>query len=191
MKRGQNHVKFSFPANIKPTEELPAYLSDLGYETGFLELYAILSKDFPSVRNNPDIDIQVVTDSTLEIYLDLQYKHDLEFGHEFAKQKADLIKRQFTDEDILQVLAFYKGSPAGYVDVIISNETAEIDNLTVDESFQNKGIGSRLQEFVMGSFPEKVVILVADGEDTPREMYKKQNYQYQGFKYETYKVFKV
>ncbi|MDW0116005.1 GNAT family N-acetyltransferase [Sporosarcina thermotolerans] len=189
VKRGQKHVKFSFPANIKPTEELSAYLADRGYETGFLELYTIQPKDFPSITNNPDIDIQAVTDRTLNIYLDLQYKHDLEIGNEFAEQKADLIKRQFTDHDILQVLAFYKGSPAGYVDVIVSNETAEIDNLTVDESFQKKGIGSRLQKFVMDSFPEKVVILVADGEDTPREMYKKQNYLYQGFKYESYKVY--
>lgn len=41
----------------------------------------------------------------------------------------------------------------------------------------------------MESFPEKTVILVADGEDTPREMYKKQNYQYHGFRYETQKVY--
>lgn len=189
MKSGQKHVKFSFPANIKPTGELSAYLADMGYETSSLELYAIQPKDFPSITNNPDIEIQVVRDGTLKLYLDLQYKHDLEFGNEFAEQKADLIRRQFTNQDILQVLAFYKGTPAGYVDIIISDETAEIDNLTVDESYQKKGIGSRLQKFVMDSFPEKVVILVAAGEDTPREMYKKQNYLYQGFKYETYKVY--
>ena len=189
MKRGQKHVKFSFPANIKPTEELIAYLTDKGYEISFLELYAIQPKHFPLVRNNPDIDIQVVTDENIESLLDLQYKHDLEIGTEFAEQKADLIKRQFNDQDILQVLAFYKGSPAGYVDVIISNETVEIDNLSVDEEYQKKGIGSRLQKFVMDSFPEKVVILVADGEDTPREMYKKQNYQYHGFTYEILKIY--
>ncbi|MDC3412302.1 GNAT family N-acetyltransferase [Aquibacillus sp. 3ASR75-11] len=189
LKRGQKHVKFYFPTNIKPTGELTAYLTDMGYEIGFLELYAIQPKDFPSVRNNPDIEIQVVTDKNLKVLLDLQYTNDLEFGSEFAKQKADLIKRQFEDQDIQQVLAFYKGSPAGYVDVIISNETVEIDNLTVDESFRNKGIASRLQKFVMDSFPEKVVILVADGEDTPREMYKKQNYKNQGFKYEAQKIY--
>ncbi|WP_264196134.1 hypothetical protein [Metabacillus niabensis] len=41
----------------------------------------------------------------------------------------------------------------------------------------------------MESFPEKIVILVADGEDAPREMYKKQNYNYHGFIYETQKVY--
>ena len=189
LKKGQKHVKFYFPANIKPVGELIDYLTDIGYEIGFLELYAIQPKHFPSVRNNPDIDIQVVTDKNLEVFLNLQYQYDLNYGSEFAKQKADLIKRQFEDQNIQQVLAFYKGSSAGYVDVIISSETAEIDNLTVDELFRNKGIGSRLQKFVMESFPEKMVILVADGEDTPREMYQKQNYQYYGFKYEAQKIY--
>ncbi|MCM3443447.1 GNAT family N-acetyltransferase [Metabacillus halosaccharovorans] len=189
LRKGQKHVKFYFPANIKPTGELVAYLTDMGYEVGFLELYAIQPKHFPLVKNNPDIDIQVVTDKSLEALLTLQYKHDLNYGSQFAGQKADLIKRQFEDQNIQQLLAFYKGTPAGYVDVIISNETAEIDNLTVDELYQKKGIGSKLQNFVMESFPEKTVILVADGEDTPREMYKKQNYQYHGFRYETQKVY--
>lgn len=188
-KNGQKHVKFYFPADLKPAGELRVYLDDMGYDVGFLELYAIQPKDFPPVRNNPDIDIQAVTEENLDVLLQLQYRHDLVYGSEFAKEKSGLIKRQLEDPTILQVLAFYKGTPAGYVDVIISSETAEIDNLTVDEAFQKKGIGSRLQKFVMDSFPEKTVILVADGEDTPREMYKKQNYQYHGFQYEAVKIY--
>ncbi|WP_117168140.1 GNAT family N-acetyltransferase [Paraliobacillus sediminis] len=189
LKQGQKHVKFYFPANIKPTVELIALLTDTGYEIGFLELYTIQPKDFPSVRNNPDISIQVVTDDNFEVLLNIQYQHDLSYGSEFAMQKADLITRQFEDQNIHQILAFYKGAPAGCVDVIISSETAEIDNLTVNEQFRNKGIGSRLQEFVMETFPKKNVILVADGEDTPREMYKKQSYKYHGFKYEAQKIY--
>jgi len=187
-KKGQKHLKFVFPANIKPTGELNAYLADMGYETGFLELFSIDPEDFPKVKNNPDIDIQAVTDKNLETLLRLQYQHDLSFSSEFAQQKADLIRRQFKDRHIQQVLAFYQGSAAGYVDVIISDETAEIDNLTVDEQFRNKGIGSSLQKFVMESYPEKKVILVADGEDTPKEMYKKQNYQYHGYQYEAQRL---
>ncbi|MCM3763881.1 hypothetical protein [Neobacillus niacini] len=120
----------------------------------------IQPKHFPAVINNSDIDIQVVTNNSLEVLLDLQYQHDLNNGMEFAKQKVDLIKRQFEDQNIQQALAFYKGSPTGYVNVMISSETAEIDSLMVDE-----------------------------GENTPREMYRKQNYQYHGFKYEALKVY--
>ena len=189
LKKGQKHVKFYFPENIKPTGELIVYLNNMGYEIGFLELYAIQPKHFPPVKNNPDIDIQVVTDKNLEVLLNLQFQDDLNYGSEYAKQKVDLIKRQFEDQNIQQILAFYKGSPAGYVDVIISNETAEIDNLTVNELFRNKGIGSRIQKFIMELFSKKIVILVDDGEDTPREMYKKQNYQYHGIKYEAQKIY--
>ncbi|MEH7307838.1 GNAT family N-acetyltransferase [Neobacillus drentensis] len=81
-------------------------------------------------------------------------------------------KRIFEDPNIHQLLAFYKGIPAGSVEVIISKETADIDGLVVDENFQKKGKGSMLQKFVMEKYDNKTIILVADGEDTPREMYR-------------------
>lgn len=187
LQKSQKHMKFYFPENENPTDELMTYLKRLGYDVGFIELYAILPRQFPSVKNSPDIEIQVVTEENLDILMDLQYKSDLEFGMQFAKEQAKLTKRQFKNPIIEQVLAFYKGMPAGYVELIISEETVEIDNLTVEESFRYNGIGSRLQKYVMHSFPEQTVILVADGEDTPREMYMRQNYTYYGFKYEAEK----
>lgn len=188
LKNGQKHVKFYLPDNVKPTVELFDYLSNSGYETGFIELYAIHPEKFLPVKTNPDIEIQVVTEENFEAFLKLQYLQELQFGSEFADQKVDLHKRHFKQQNILQLLAFYQGFPAGYVDVIIADETVEIDGLTVKESFQRKGIGSILQKFVMDQFPDKTVILVADGEDTPREMYRRQNYQYLGFKYEAQKI---
>ena len=188
VQRGQHHVKFYFPENQKPTDELMHYLIRSGYDVGFLELYAIQPNQFPSVETNADIDIQIVTEENIDILIDLQYKSDLEFGMVFAKEQAQLTKRQFKNPVIKQVLALYKGIPAGYVELIIAADTVEIDNLTVKESFQYKGIGSQLQAYVMRSFPEKTVILVADGEDTPKEMYMRQNYTYHGFKYETERI---
>jgi len=43
--------------------------------------------------------------------------------------------------------------------------------------------GLEFQKFVMEQFSDKTIILVADGEDTPREIYRRQNYQYYRFKY--------
>lgn len=186
--KGQKHLKFYFPEDVKPSGELEAYLKDTGYDIGYLELYAIQPEHFPQVKSHSNIDIQLVTVENLEVLLELRYKNDLEFGVEFAEQKTDLIKRQFEGDKSQQILAFYKGSPAGYMDIIISDETVEIDDLTVDESHRNKGIGSQLQQFVMDAFPTKTVILVADGEDTPRHMYRKQKYAYLGFRYEVQKL---
>nr|WP_263326444.1 GNAT family N-acetyltransferase [Neobacillus sp. Marseille-Q6967] len=190
MKNGQKHVKFSFPANEKPAGDLLDYMKYSGYMTGFIELYAIEPKQFPLVEDHPDIEIQVVTEENLETYLTLQYQQDLEYGSEFADQKVALHKRNFANPHIQQLFALFKGVPAGSVDIIISKDTAEIDGLVVDEAYQKKGIGSRLQKFVMEKYHDKMIILVADGEDTPRDMYRRQNYQYLGFKYQTYKVHK-
>jgi GNAT superfamily N-acetyltransferase len=189
LKHGQNHVKFYFHANEKPGVELIDYMNHSGYEIGFLELYAIQPNQFPLVKENPNIEIHAVTDKNLEIFLKLQYQQDVVYGSEFASQKQELHKRNFENPNMLQLLATYKGIPAGSVDIIIAKDTAEIDGLVVDENFQKKGIGSRLQKFVMEQFFNKTIILVADGEDTPREMYRRQNYQYHGFKYQAHKVY--
>jgi GNAT superfamily N-acetyltransferase len=189
LKNGQKHVKFTFPANEKPTDKLVDYMNDLDYSVGFLELYAIHSGQFPPVKDNSDIEIHVVTGENFETFLKLQYQQDLGFGSVFANQKVEQHRRNFQDPSFVQLLALYKGTPAGSVDVILTEETAEIDGLVVDESFQKRGIGSLLQKFVMNQFSTKTIILVADGEDTPREMYRKQNYQFLGFKYTAQKVY--
>lgn len=188
LRNGQKHVKFKFPVDEKIPVELVNYLNQEEYDIGFLELYAIQPIQFPEVKDNPDIEVQIVTEHNLKAFLTLQYLQDIVFGSNFANQKVELNKRIFEDPNFMQLLALYKGTPAGVVDVIISKDTAEIDNLGVDETFQKKGIGSKIQKFVMDTFEDKTVILVADGQDTPKEMYKRQNYQYLGYQYYTQKV---
>ncbi|OLS33707.1 GNAT family N-acetyltransferase [Bacillus sp. MRMR6] len=189
LNHGQKHVKFYFPENEKPAGEIIDYMNDSCYYIGFLELYAIQPNEFPNVRPNPDIEIQKVSNSNFDQFLTLQFRQDLVYGSYYASQKQDLLRRNFLNPTILQVLALYKGIPSGSVDVIIADETAEIDNLVVDETYQKKGIGSSLQKFVMENLQNKTVILVADGEDTPKEMYRKQNYQFLGFKYYSQKAY--
>src|SRR5690606_20488073 len=97
--------------------------------------------------------------------------------------------RNYRDKSIQQFIAFYKGKAAGSVDVIIKERTAEIDGLMVHEELQKKGIGSRLQKSVMDQFKDRTIILVADGDDTPKEMYRRQNYLYLGKQYNLLKVY--
>lgn len=187
---GQNHVKFVFPENEQLTVDIFFHLIGENYNMGLMELYAISPAQFPVVENSPDVEVKVVTEKNFEPYLQFQYEQDMAFGQEFANQKAEQHKRHFREDNILQVIATYKGTTAGTVDVIVSDKTAEIDGLAVHEPLQRKGIGSRIQQFVMERFSDKTVILVADGEDSPRDMYKKQNYQYSGFRHEVQKVYR-
>ncbi|MDG5788059.1 GNAT family N-acetyltransferase [Evansella sp. AB-P1] len=185
----QNHLKFHFPENEKLSEELKNYLANSPYDIGFNELYTILPSQFPYVDSNGKIDIQVVTNRNLQAFLDLNYKHDSEYGKQYAIEKGELLKEQFHDSKHLQLVANYEGISVGYVHIIISDGIVEIDNLHVDQPYQKKGIGSQLQKAVMDTFPDKRVILIADGEDTPKEMYRKQNYQYMGYQYEALKTY--
>lgn len=189
-KNGQDHVKFGFPPDQKLTDELFPYLQEQNYSIGTNELYSIKPYDFPEVSVNPDFQVEVVNSRTYKDYLTLQYEQDVQFGESFAEAKKILHHANFQSDRVVQVIAYYKDTPVGAVDVILRDLTAEIDNLFVQDSYQRKGIGSSIQRFVMDLFHDRIVILIADGEDTPREMYRKQNYHYVGFQIEALKVYK-
>ncbi|MCP1143205.1 GNAT family N-acetyltransferase [Lysinibacillus endophyticus] len=186
-KNNQNHLKFKFPPNEQIPDTLKYYLKRVQYNIGFLELYSIQPSQF-SIRKNGSVNVQFVTEEQLEPFLKLQYNEDVKYGVNFAKEKQQLQLRRFNDADTYFLIAYFEGIPAGYVEVIEKESTVEIDNLFVLEEQRHKGIGGHLQQAVMEKFPNKTVILVADGEDTPKDMYQKQGYEYQGFQFEVSKV---
>jgi GNAT superfamily N-acetyltransferase len=187
--RGQKHIKFYFPPNMEISDDLAGYLKLEGIDTGFMELYSIDPSDFRRVSENEDVIVKEVSEDEFDKFIALQYEQDLAYGQDFADQKIALQERQLNDPSIVQLLSYYKGEPAGAADVIIEEETAEIDGFFVLEKWQRKGIGTSVQQYVMDRFKDKMIILVADGEDTPREMYQKQNYRCLGFQYQAQKVF--
>lgn len=188
-KNDMNHVNFKFPPNQKPLSELIKYLEKEEYDYSFNELYVIKPENFPQVSDHLDTAVGYVTEETLPIYLDLQYQFEIEFGQAFAEQKRKIHIENFENNTLQQVISFYEGKPAGTLDLIINDDKVEIDSFTVLEQYRKKGVGTRMQRFVMDEFPHHWVFLVADGEDTPREMYQKQKYKYYGFQYEVLKVY--
>ncbi|WP_077325167.1 GNAT family N-acetyltransferase [Virgibacillus siamensis] len=186
----QYHLRFYFADNAKPAGELLEYIINNNYDIGYMELYGIDPKQFPEVPENHDIQVEEVTDITLDDYLKLQYETDMEFGESFAKQKVDMNKRQFADKQYVQIIAYYHDAPAGTMNIYAGDKAVEIENLDVRDEFQRKGIGSQLQWFAMDRYQDSSIILIADGEDTPREMYQKQNYRYLSYKYELLKILK-
>jgi GNAT superfamily N-acetyltransferase len=189
VRNGQNHVKFIFPPDNSLSVELVTYFNRESYTTGLNELYSINPSDFPVVSENPSIRVEKVDAENYTNYVTLQYDQDIQFGENFAKEKIKLHQRNFNSNDVVQLIVYYHEKPAGAVDVILSEGIAEIDNLFVIDSLQRKGIGSHLQRFVMDAYHDRMVILIADGEDTPREMYQRQNYKLLGFQCEALKVY--
>lgn len=187
-KHNQYHLRFTFPSDEKLPTSLIIYLKDRGYTVGDNELYAIDPINFRGKSPQPSIKIEPVTLGNLEKYLFLQHWQDFAYGNLFAKQKQLDYRQRFESEHFIQILAFDEVDPVGSVDVILGEDTVEIDNLFVEKTHQNQGVGSALQRYVMDKFTNRTIILIADGSDTVKEMYKKQNYQSLGFKYEALKI---
>lgn len=185
--RGQHHLKFYLPDNTYLQQDLQEYTKAAGYLESSLELYAIEPHAFRSKPAVSTVIIEEVTKENLEELIALKYAEDLQFGEQFAKNKEGFIRLQFQDEAVQQLIAFEEGIAVGYVDVHLTQTTAEIDELTVKEAFQKRGIGSQLQQFVMTAHADKIVLLLAEADDTPREMYRKQNYKYLGNRMELLK----
>lgn len=185
--RGQKHVKFVFPQDEKLPDELVAYLTEQHYDMGILEMYAIDPKTFPS-NDRSSAQIQFISEETLQAYGDIHYEEAKQWGESYALSKREMLKKDYRDQRKQQIIALVDGEIVGSVDIIVRDQTAEIDNFFVLTAFQRQGIGSQIQQFVMQHYAEKTIILVADGEDTPKDMYVKQGYRFIGFQYNALKA---
>ena len=61
---------------------------------------------------------------------------------------------------VKRLVAYVDNEPVGTVDVIITDETIEIDSFGVIEQFQRQGIGSTIQAYIGNLANERPVILV-------------------------------
>lgn len=173
-----DHVKFYWPEDYGFTEPIIEYLSRNGYGIEILELYAIDPKDFPLTKRNPAVTVEFVTEESLNSFKQINRVQDTDISETFADQKQNLYDQDFEDSSVQQVIAYLEGTPVGSVDLLIQENTVEIDNFFVLEEYQRQGVGTEIQRFVMENAGSKTVILVADAEDTPKDMYLKQNYTY-------------
>lgn len=85
------------------------------------------------------------------------------------------------------MIGYLENKPVGIVDVIENKNSVEIDGFGVLENYQRNGIGRTMQSYIGELAGQRPVILVADGEDTVKDMYLKQGYVYRSFRYQILK----
>ncbi len=179
---GQNHLKFYWPENTGLFIEVLEYLSVNSYELGKLELLHVSPNQFTQTSSNSNVSLHKVSLDSLESFIALNYQDDLAFGKEFALNKCDFYREQFQLPDVSFWLAFIEDEPVGALILVSSEHFLEVDNLLTAASWRKQGIASELLAYVvkMAAQQEKEVILLADAEDTPREMYLKQGFEVMG-----------
>ena len=98
-----------------------------------------------------------------------------------------MIRNQFPQENKLRILAYKGEVPVGILDLIVSASAMEIDGFGVLDEYQRQGIGSVMQSFVAQIAKDKTIILIADGEDSAKDMYIKQGYIFISYCYQILK----
>lgn len=177
------HLKFIWPQDTPLTSEVIKYLDQQGYLLEYLELYAIHPDNFKPSNHNPLIEVGQVSQETLGAFKFFNYPEDKEVSEEFANFKLGFYDNLLVDDRIKLYYAKIDGQMVGSLIAIVSKETIEIDDVYTHEDFRQQSVATSLQQTVMELAKDtgKDVILIADGEDTVKEMYLKQGYQLLGY----------
>ncbi|WP_229347821.1 GNAT family N-acetyltransferase [Staphylococcus kloosii] len=184
--QGSNHLSFTFPENETPDDQLLKEIKDKDFELSYLELYAISPEEL-NFNTTIDIDVQFVTQDNIEDYLSIHQVFAKPFGDDYLQQSTEIIRDQFVDDNKDRIIAYKGMIPVGIMDLIKSEDTIEIDGFGVLPDYQRQGIGEVMQSFVATVANNRTIILVADGEDTAKDMYLKQGYVYISYSYNVLK----
>ncbi|SCS71862.1 GNAT family N-acetyltransferase [Staphylococcus caeli] len=184
--QGSSHLAFTFPENVTPSVQWLHEIEAQGFELGLMELYAIEASDV-NMHDYHGVDVAFVTEETLEDYIKVHRIFAEPYGQDYVEQSVQVIRNQFESEQKCRVIAYKEATPVGIMDLIIGAHTAEIDAFGVVHKYQKQGIGSAMQAFVASSVKDKTIILLADGEDSAKDMYVKQGYTFISYRYQILK----
>lgn len=185
------HVKFVWPQDQGILPETLDYLSQENYGLEKRELYSIHPDQFKGTVNE-NVTVKVVDETNLNLFKQINYVEDLETSRSFAEDKQPFYDQIFEDPLIILRLAFSGTEAAGSCISIVQSDSIEIDDLFTLPDFRHKKVAETLQSDVMSEAKasDKRVILAADAEDSPKDMYIKQGYQYEGFQIGAIKTLK-
>src|SRR5699024_10149460 len=174
------HVIFDWHDNIVLNSELLNYFDKENYKIGMQYLYWITSDLFKIKRLNKNLSIQKVTDQNFADFLRVNLEEDFLHGRKDFEHK----KRMYTDEyplkEVTFLLAYLNDQAVGSLILIHSKDYLEVDNVLTKAEFRKNKVATSMFSYVVNELlmPEQLVILVADAEDTPKEMYEKMGFQY-------------
>lgn len=178
------HLNFDFPEDTPLSQDMLRFLRASGFELGCIEMYAIEGDILQKLTDEP-IDLKKVTHQTVQDYMNIFNIMGEPYGEDYLKEAGNHIIEQVKlgTNKLDYYVAYDEGAPVGILNLISTCHTLEIDGFAVKPEQQRRGIGTRMQAQVGKFANQRLVILVADAEDTVKDMYVKQGYTYLHFRY--------
>jgi len=175
----QKHLKFNWPENIGLRPDLLSYLDQQNYKMGMQNLYWTTLDSFNVKTINQKLSIQKVTDQNFKDFLEINLEEDRLYGKSFLNQQKEMYLYQYPLKKTTFILAYLKNQPVGSLILVHSKNHLEIDHVLTKTEFRENKVATTLLNDVINNFTghKKFVILVADAEDSPKEMYEKMGFQ--------------
>ena len=183
------YYSFVLPMNQPLAPDLFASIGEVGYEISLTKLMVLDPADFKATTKAKDtygdrLVLKEVDPSIEQDYIDFNQVFDkaIDDSGQFAAQKLNYYPWFLAENNTTALAVYIDDKLVAITDIIRLAHAYEIDNFQVLDDYQRQGIGSLIQQWVCDKAlaEGKMVILSADADDTPYDMYVKQGYQDQG-----------
>ncbi|WP_290490696.1 MULTISPECIES: GNAT family N-acetyltransferase [unclassified Aerococcus] len=184
-----SYYSFVLPMNQPLAPDLFASIGEVGYEISLTKLMVLNPAEFKGTTKAIDtygdrLVLKEVDESTQQDYFDFNQVFDkaIDDSSEFAQQKLNYYPWFLAENNTTALAVYIDDKLVAITDVIRLAHAYEIDNFQVLDDYQRQGIGSLIQQWVCDKAlsADKMVVLSADADDTPYDMYLKQGYQDMG-----------
>lgn len=183
------YYSFVLPMNQPLAPDLFASIGEVGYEISLTKLMVLDPADFKATTKAKDtygdrLVLKEVDSSIEQDYFNFNQVFDkaIDDSGQFAAQKLNYYPWFLAENNTTALAVYIDDKLVAITDIIRLAHAYEIDNFQVLDDYQRQGIGSLIQQWVCDKAlaEGKMVILSADADDTPYDMYVKQGYQDQG-----------
>ncbi|MFE0441626.1 GNAT family N-acetyltransferase [Aerococcus sp. NPDC058936] len=181
-----SYYSFVLPINQPLAPDLFASIGEVGYEISLTKLMVLDPADFKATTKAKDtygdrLVLKEVDSSIEQDYFNFNQVFDkaIDDSGQFAAQKLNYYPWFLAENNTTALAVYIDNKLVAITDVIRLAHAYEIDNFQVLDDYQRQGIGSLIQQWVCDKAlaEGKMVILSADADDTPYDMYIKQGYQ--------------
>lgn len=171
------NIVLSFAVNASVVSMLPRNPrpSTNGYYSFDISRVSRL-KALPGCQMKKVVNQEMIEDI---LFCDLQYV-DGEFEEDFCRRKCYRQGEVYLlDEGVNSYVCYDEGNVIGACELFIFNDIAKIENFAVIPSYQRKGYGTTILKTLIDIAIKQnshMIYLVADEDDTAKEMYQKNGF---------------
>ncbi len=181
---GQDFLRFHWPADEGMYPECFSYLNQQAYQLGKIALLAGSPEKLKLKNCSLPLTFKSLSKENISAYLQANKEADLtDSGPTYAADKQKQYKGFLKRPHIQPVLAYHDDYLLGWLDLVLGPKQTEIHSLYVRPAFRQQGIASALIQQA-GRWAQKRqhhLILMADMEDFPYDIYLNQGFQEKSF----------